>query len=131
METIREQALQALGVNGNPIAVDQLVKVLNEFPVDGTDKDKQNELNQRIYAARALAHFPQYQAAEALVSVLRKEQDVALRNRATESLRAITGQELPPDAQAWADFLHKSGKEALVKKPSLGDKILKLISFNP
>lgn len=131
METIQEQVLQALGVNGNPLAVDLLVKVLHELPQTGTDKDKEDNLNQRIYAARALAHFPQYQAAEALVATLRKEQDVALRNRATQSLRAITGQELPPDAQAWSDFLHKSGKEALAKKPSLGDKILKLISFNP
>jgi hypothetical protein len=131
METIQEQALQALGVNGNPAAVDLLVRVLKTPPLTGTEKDKQNDLNQRIYAARALAHFPQYQAAEALVSVLRTEQDVALRDRATESLREITGQELPPDAQAWADVLHKSGKEALAKKPSLGDKILKLTSFRP
>jgi hypothetical protein len=97
----------------------------------GTAGDKQNDLNQRIYAARALAHFRQYQAAEALVSVLRTEQDVALRDRATESLRDITGQDLPPNAQAWSDFLHKSGKDALAKKPSLGDKLLKLISFTP
>ena len=131
LETIQEQALQALGVNGNPVAVDLLVRVLKTPPVTGTDKDKQNDLNQRIYAARALAHFPQYQAAEALVSVLRTEQDVALRNRATESLQEITGQDLPPNAEAWADFLHKSGKEGLAKKPSLGDKLLKLVSFNP
>ncbi len=131
METIQEQALQALGVNGNPLGVDLLVRVLKTPPLTGTAGDKQNDLNQRIYAARALAHFHQYQAAEALVSVLRSEQDVALRNRATESLRDITGQELPPDAQAWADFLHKSGKDALAKKPSLGDKLLKRVSFNP
>ena len=130
MQTIQEQTLQALGVNGNPIAVDRLVLVVKEPPVTGTAEDKQNGLNQRIYAARALAHFPQYQAAEALVSVLRTEQDVALRDRTAESLREITGQELGADPQAWADFLHKSGKDAVVKKPpSLGDKILKLVSF--
>jgi hypothetical protein len=129
METIQEQALQALGVNGNPMAVDLLVRVLKTPPLTGTEKDKQNDLNQRIYAARALAHFPHYQAADALVSVLRSEQDVALRNRATESLQEMTGQELPADAQVWAEFLHKSGDGALAKKPTLTDKFLKLVSF--
>jgi hypothetical protein len=129
METIQEQALQALGVNGNPIAVDLLVRVLKTPPLTGTAGDKQNDLNQRIYAARALAHFRQYQAAEALVSVLRSEQDVALRDRATESLREITGQELPADAQAWSDYLHKSGKDALARKENGLKSFLRLASW--
>lgn len=131
METIQEQALQALGVNGNPLAVDLLVRIVKAPPGTGPSGEKQNDLNQRIYATRALAHFPQYQAAEALVSVLHNEKDVALRNRATESLCEITGQDLPANAEAWTDFLHKSGKDALAKKPSLGDKLLKLVSFHP
>jgi hypothetical protein len=131
METIQEQALQALGVNGNPVAVDLLVRILKAPPGSGPSGDKQNDLNQRIYAARALAHFPQYQAAEALISVLRTEQDVALRDRATESLREITGQDLPVNAEAWSEFMHKSGIEALAKKPSLADKLIKLVSFPP
>ncbi|HTU16697.1 MAG TPA: HEAT repeat domain-containing protein [Gemmataceae bacterium] len=130
METIQEQVIQALGVNGNPIAVDDLVKILKSSPVTGNDKAVQNDLDQRIYAARALAHFPQYQAAEALVSVLRTEQNVALRNRAAGSLQKITGQDLPANAEAWDDFLRKAGKDGLAKKPSLGDKLLKLVSFN-
>jgi hypothetical protein len=131
METIQEQALRALGVNGNPVAVDLLVRILKAPPGTGPSGDKQNDLNQRICAARALAHFPQYQAAEALVSVLRTERDVALRNRATESLCEITGKDLPANAEAWSDFLHKSGNEALAKKPTLSDKLLKLVSFRP
>jgi hypothetical protein len=31
----------------------------------------------------------------------------------------------------WADYLHKSGDKALVTKPSLTDKFLKLVSFHP
>ncbi len=130
MQIIQEQTLQALGVNGNPIAIDLLVRIVKEPPVTGTTEDQQNGVSQRLYAVRALAHFPQYQAAEALVSVLRTEQGVALRNRSTESLRAITGQDLPADAQAWDDLLHKSGKDALAKKPTLGEKVIKLISFD-
>ena len=64
VETIQELSLQALGVNGNPMGVDLLVRVLKTPPLTGTAGDKQKDLNQRIYAARALAHFPQYQAAE-------------------------------------------------------------------
>jgi len=128
---IKCQALAALGVNGNPAGVDLLVRVLKEPPQTGPDKDKQQSLDERITAARALAHFPQYQAAEALVAVLRNEQDVALRNRVTESLQEMTGQDISGDAQAWADFLHKSGNGDLAKKPSATDKLLKLISFHP
>ncbi len=131
METIQELTLQALGVNGNPVAVDLLVRILRAPPGTGPSGEKANDLNQRIYAIRALAHFRQYQAAEALISVLRTEQDVALRNRATESLHEITGQDLPANADAWSDFMHKSGKEALAKKPSLTDKLIKLVSFPP
>lgn len=131
MQTIQEQALRALGVNGNPVAVDLLVRIVKAPPGTGPSGDKQNDLNQRICAARALAHFPQYQSAEALVAVLRTEPDVALRNRATESLCEITGKELPANAEAWSEFLHKSGNEALAKKPTFSEKLLKLVSFPP
>ncbi len=133
MATIRCQALAALGVNNNPATVDLLVRILKEPPQAGLERDKQDTLDERIAAARALAHYPQYQAAEALVAVLRTEHDVALRNRATESLQEITGKDLPPDAQAWADYLHTSASkgEALAGKRSLTDKVIKLISFSP
>ena len=61
--------------------------------------------------------------------MLRIEQDVALRDRATESLRKITGQELPANAEAWTEFLHKSGKEGLAKKETSWDSFLRLISW--
>ncbi len=130
-ELIKSQALAALGVNGNPIAVDLLVGLLKAPEQVGPNQDKQQNIDERITVARALAHFPQYQVAEALVAVLRTEQDVALRNRVTESLQTMTGQDLPDNAQMWADFLHKSGDKALAKKPSLTDKFLKLVSFHP
>ena len=129
MATIRCQALAALGVNGNPIGTPLLVEVVGAPQTVGVEKEKQQSMDERIAAARALARFPQYQAAEALVRVLRTDQDVALRNRAGESLREMTGQDLPTDAEAWAGFLHKSGNDALAKKPSLTDKFLKLVSF--
>jgi hypothetical protein len=123
MAVIRCQALSALGVNGNALALDLLIQVVNVPPTTGPEKDQQQVMDERITAARALAHFSQYRAAEALVAVLRTEHgSVALRNRATESLRDLTGEDLPPDAQAWADFLHKSGKDgdkSINRKPSI------------
>lgn len=128
------QALAALGVNGNPGAIPRLIGIVKMPPTakDNTNLQQQQNMDERIAAARALGHFRQYQVAEALVAVLRTEQlDVALRNRAAESLRQMTGKELPPDAQAWDDFLHKSGQDALAKQPTFADKILQLISFHP
>jgi hypothetical protein len=63
----------------------------------------------RVAAARALGHFKQFQATEALLKVLQGEQDVALRDRAAESLQLATGQDFGNDAQKWSDFLHKEG----------------------
>jgi hypothetical protein len=117
MAAIRCQALTALGVNGNPLGVSLLVDVLEAPQTVGVDKDKLQSMDECIAAARALAHFPQYQAAEALVRTLRTSQDVALRDRAAESLHEMTGQDLPPNAEAWADYLHKSGKDKDGKDP--------------
>lgn len=134
MAVIHCQALAALGVNANPAAIPLLIGVVKMSPTaaDNTNQQQQQNMDERIAAARALGNFRQYQAAEALTAVLRGEQqDVALRNRAAESLRQMTGKDLPADAQAWEDFLHKSGKDALVKQPTLVDKILQLMSFHP
>ena len=126
---IRCQALEALGETASPAAVEVLVQVLREPPVEGPDHDRQQKLDERIAAAHALGHFKSYQATEALVAVLRTDQDVALRQRATESLQAATGKDFPADAQAWAEFLHQPGsQEALASQPSLGQKAIQLLS---
>jgi HEAT repeat protein len=116
---LRCQALDALGATGQPQAVELLVKVVKEPPVEGATEDKQAKTDERIAAARALGRYKQYEATEALAGVLRTDQDVALRDRATESLRDITGKNLPPDYQAWADFLNKpEGRDAVAKEKS-------------
>src|SRR5262249_31545697 len=76
---LRCQALGALGETKQPAAVETLVRVLREPPAEGPDQDRQQKLDERIAAARALGGFKQYQATAALVEVLRKDQDVALR----------------------------------------------------
>ena len=84
--------------------------------MEGATADKQQKMDERISAARALGHFKEYQATEALAGVLRTDQDVALRDRATESLQTITGKQLPADYQAWAGFLNApAGRDAIAK----------------
>ncbi len=121
--------LGALGETGNPTAVELLVRVLREPPVEGSEVEKQQKMDERIAAATALGHFRgQAPAAEALVQALRSDKDVALRCRVNESLVQITGKDLPADAQAWDDYLHKPGaKDAVADRP-LGERLLRLVS---
>jgi HEAT repeat protein len=124
---VRMLALGALGDTGNPAAVDVLVRVLREPPTEGADGDRQQKLTERIAAARALGRFKQYQATSALVEVLQKETDVALRTRAHESLVAATGKDLPADAASWAEFLNDpKSKDALAREPTLRERFLQL-----
>jgi len=106
---IRCQALAALGETKNPGAVELLARVVHEPPAEGSELEKQQTLDIRIAAARALANFSHYQSTEALVQVLKTERDVALRDRAYESLQTATGKTLPPDPKAWDDLLHQQG----------------------
>jgi HEAT repeat protein len=110
---LRCQALIAMGETKEPATVDLLVRVLKQPPVDGTAEERQQNIDERIAAARALGNFSQYQATEALLQVLKTEKDVALRDRAHQSLQSATGKRLPPDPQAWEEFLHQSGKDEL------------------
>jgi HEAT repeat protein len=111
---IRCQALEALGDTGQSAAVEVLVRVLKEPPVaaEGSETEKLQKNDERLAAARALGKFRHYQATAALVQVLRSDEDIAMRSRAHESLREATGQDLPADAQAWADYLSHPRPEA-------------------
>lgn len=123
---LRCQTLEALGEVGNPNSVEFLVRVLREPPVEGPEQDKQQKTDERIAAARALGHFKHYQATEALVGVLKADQDVALRNCTRESLVAVTGRDLPADAKVWDEYLHRPSSEAVA-----GDGNRKLFGVIP
>jgi HEAT repeat protein len=103
---LRCQSLRALGDQANPAAVEHLVTVLKQPPARGADVDKQMVLDERIAAARALAKFHDRRAEEALLDVMKSEKDIALRDRAHESLQTATGKKLPDDPAAWEDYLH-------------------------
>jgi HEAT repeat protein len=102
-------ALKSLGETGQPAAVPTLVLALRQ-PRPDPDKTagdiRLRVNNELVTAARALGHFNQYQATEALLTVLQKDTDPSIRNRARESLCEATGKDFPADAQVWAEFLH-------------------------
>ena len=105
---IKCQAIASLGKTGNPEAVAFLVKILNspEASKESAEGERQQTMDERIAAARALGNFKDYKAIEALVRVLQTEKDVALLDRAHDSLEACTGRTFPPDVQDWGPILH-------------------------
>jgi HEAT repeat protein len=105
---IQCEALAALGETGNSQAVPLLVKVLKGVPGEGSEQEKQQVMDVRIAAARALGHFRDFPTAEALVWVLRSEKDVALCDCAYVSLQAATGETIPPDYKDWDGLLRKA-----------------------
>jgi len=100
---VQVAALTSLGETKNPAGVDLLAKVVRapSPAFDVTDTEKQQEHDRRLAAAKALGNFTHYQATEALVYVLKNEKDVALRDRAHDSLVAATGKDLPDDPRLW------------------------------
>ncbi len=126
------QAIEALGQVGNPDAVQFLLTVLKEPPVaKSPDSDRQQLLEQRIAAARALGHFKQFQAAESLLAVLKTEKDPGLRNGAHASLELATGKRFPEDAQVWDQYLHsKQDKDAIFGEPSITDQFWDVVNVS-
>ncbi len=129
---LRCQALAALGHTRNPAAIDLLVKVLREPAVEGAEVDRQQGMDVRIAAARALGNFRTKESSEALVAALKSDQD-ALHVPAHESLVAATGRRLPADAQLWDDFVNnRTGRDgsAIAGEQSLGDRLLEILPVN-
>jgi HEAT repeat protein len=103
---LRCQSLNALGRQGDPKAIEHLVTVLKQPPARGAETDKQMVMDERIAAARALAKFHDPRSEEALLTVMKSEKDIALKDCAHESLQVATGKKLPADPDAWENMLH-------------------------
>lgn len=130
---LRCESLFGVGEVGNPAGVDLLTKVLGQGPVEGPEEDRRRALDERIAAARALGHFSPPQGTEALVQVLHKEKDTALRVAAHQSLQKSTHEKLPLDAPAWDDYLAqmKNPSDAQAKKKGVKDMMLTGFSGKP
>jgi hypothetical protein len=64
-------------------------------------EDRQETQDQKTVAIRALGFYRQQECIDALKYVLRTEKDIALRNRAAESLEQATGKRWPIDLEPW------------------------------
>jgi HEAT repeat protein len=106
VSTFRCEVLRGLGNNGNPAGAELLIRVLSQGQVKGPEEEVRMVLDERIAAARALKSYPQSPSIEALLTVLKNDKDVALRDCATESLQACTGQNLPSDYVTWDAYVH-------------------------
>jgi hypothetical protein len=124
ISTLRCEVLRGMGDNGDPAAVELLVRVVSQGQVKGPQEEVRMVLDERIAAVRALKNFPNYRATDALLKVLKDDKDVALRDCATESLQVCTGQKLPADYATWDDYLHNHPTAPPKKEKSFKDLIL-------
>jgi HEAT repeat protein len=70
-------------------------------PVTADLTDRQQTQDEKIVAIRALRHYKQPECVDTLKYVLRTEKDIALRDRAVQSLEEATGQRYPIEFAAW------------------------------
>jgi len=91
---VRIDACQALGRQAAPEAATPLAAVLAD--------DRTPDV--RVAAAEALRYLKDKAAAKALVAAL-ADSSLAVATKAWESLRYMTGQNMPRQAQPWDDFL--------------------------
>jgi HEAT repeat protein len=119
---IRQECLMSLAETGGPIALRRLVLVAKEPPTITDSQDSQETLDRRLTAVRGLGKFKDPEAAAALAYVLQADKDIALRDRAHESLEACTGKHLPVDAPEWQAYLPKTTdvQQAGAKAPTSG-----------
>jgi hypothetical protein len=112
---VKEQCLTSLIETGGPIAQQRLILVAKEPPTISNSKDYQETLDRQLVAIRGLANFktPEAEAALAYVLCSKKpdgsdrshQYDIALRDRAHQSLVTCTGKDLPADSAVWANYV--------------------------
>lgn len=111
---IRQQALASLKDNGNPqvrVVLIRAARQPNAAPVS-SPTERQQVLDERLAAVKALGNYPQYDSVETLVHILETEKDVALRDCAHESLRAATKRDLPNDPRLWRELIVRGDVQA-------------------
>jgi hypothetical protein len=104
---ISQKAVASLGETGNPAAISLLVRVAREPETDkkATSEERRQLSDIRLTAIRALGKFRQPEAADALVYVMSRSKEVALRDRAYDSLKLVTGKRYPADSSDWNQYV--------------------------
>jgi hypothetical protein len=105
---IRQQALVGLEKNGDDKTRHLLIRVASQPgpSTDATLTDRQQTQDERLIAVRALGRYKQQECIETLAHLHKTEKDIAIRNRAHDSLELVTGRKLPEEPDAiTADLL--------------------------
>lgn len=114
--TIQCRALESLGKKRTPEALALLCQVAStpakreakptEIDALIANNSGQDQFDLRLAAIRSLENFKgDSGAAHTLYRVMNTEHDVALKNRAHQSLMKVTGQSYAPNAPEWRAFL--------------------------
>jgi HEAT repeat protein len=103
---VRQRALAALGESRSPEAQKWLVRVARASAAEEGSSERQQTLDVRLIAIRSLGKYKDPEATEVLLSLIKTDKDVAVRERAHQSLELATGKHLPADAKAWEGELH-------------------------
>lgn len=100
---IRKEAIVALENTRDPEARHLLIRVARQPgpPATADLADKLQTQDEKIVAIRALGKYRQQECVDALAYVLRSEKDIALRDRALQSIEEATGKRWPAEYQAW------------------------------
>ena len=126
---IKGQALRALDRTGSQTAREVFLVVATIPGGDSTDasKDQNVSNDERLAALRGLARFHDPEVLNMLVSVLATEKNIAVRQVACESLKNITGKNLPDDADRWRAFIEHSSPDAFAHQPSPWQRAMNFI----
>lgn len=100
---IRKEALVGLEQSRNEESRRLLIQVARQPgpPVTADFGDRQQTQDEKIVAIRALGNYKHPECVETLKHILRTEKDVALRDRAKESLDELTGRRWPLAYETW------------------------------
>jgi hypothetical protein len=120
---IRLTALRSVEKVGDPESRRFLITVARQpSPAqDASSADRQQQLDEKLIALRALGKYKEPESIETLVYVLESDRDVAVRDRAHQSLQACTGKTLPPEPQIWRDAI--AGRPVNVQDPGLIQRV--------
>lgn len=122
--TLQCTILESLGKHKHPEGLKLLCEVaLNPTPKKNTNIEQAGFLGEhmgptesstmdvRLAAIRSLGSFEgDPKAAGVLITLMQQEKDVAIRGRTHEALMSVTGQDLPPEPQAWIEWQANGSK---------------------
>jgi hypothetical protein len=125
---VRQQTLASLEKTGNPEVRHILIRAARQpgASVVSSQTERQQVLDEKLAAVRALAKYPQYDTIETLVYLLETEKDVAVRHCAHASLKTATKKNLPEDAKAWRNML-AGGTATTTPAPNVLERVSGLI----